>query len=102
ISKVIIHPAQVIYSVCIRNVGMPRLPFRHLLRTAMMEANIRDRVHDIFSIELKDNAKHTMRARVLRTDVEKHKIRVLALGLHAPLLGMKLEGGLFTVLSFIK
>ena len=54
ICQIIHYTSEIIYSVGIRNVSVPRLSFSHFLCTTMMESNIRNDVNDIFTIKLQN------------------------------------------------
>src|SRR5687768_9341372 len=67
----------------------------------MMESYVRNDIHYVFAVELQNKAQHSMRARMLRTDVEKHEVGVLALPDHAPFFGLELKSCLLDVNFFI-
>ena len=53
VGQVVQDPAQVIDTVGIRNKGMPRLPFSHFFRAAMVKANVRNNIDNILPVQLK-------------------------------------------------
>ena len=73
IGQVVHHAAQVIDAIGVWDVGVPGLALTHLFGAAMMEADLGNGVDDLFAIELHHNAQDTVRARMLRTHVEKMK-----------------------------
>src|SRR5690349_17512767 len=81
---------------------MPRLTFRHFLSTPMVKSDIRYRINNIFSIELKNDPKYAVCSRVLRTDIQEHEIRIFTLRLQSPFFGTELQRCLFAILFFIK
>ena len=52
VGQVVRHAAEVINPVRVRNKGMPRLPLGHLLRAAVVEADVRHGVDDHLAVEL--------------------------------------------------
>ena len=91
IGQVVHHAAQVIDAVGVGNVRVPRLALAHLFGAAMVEADLGDRVDDLFSVELQCDPQNAVRARVLRSDVEENEIRAVAFPAHAPFLGMEAQ-----------
>src|SRR6266404_1038078 len=86
IRQVVHHAAEIVDPVGVRDVAVPGLALAHLLGSAMVEADLWNRVDDLFAIELKSDAQDTMRARVLWPHVEENEIRAVAFAAHAPLL----------------
>ena len=75
IRQVVHHAAEIVDAVGVGDVGVPGLPLAHLLGAAVVEADVRHRVHDLLAVELQDDAQHAVRAGMLRADVEEHEIR---------------------------
>ncbi|MNJ02741.1 hypothetical protein D3C73_1628020 [compost metagenome] len=63
---------------------MPGLTFTHLFGATMVVADVRHAVDDLFAVKLKNNTECTVRRRVVRTEVEEHKVLVFGTTLHAP------------------
>src|SRR5215813_7660496 len=95
IGQVVHHSAEVIHAVGVGKVGVPRLALAHLFGPAMVIADVRHDVHYLFAAELEREAQHAMRARMLRPQIEEHKIRVLASTLKPPVFRAELQRRLF-------
>jgi hypothetical protein len=80
---------------------VPGLAFGHFFRAAVMESDIGNNVNDVLAIELQYQAQDTVCTRMLRSDIEKHKIRIIAVANHSPLFRLELQGSLFAVYFFI-
>ena len=52
VRQVVHNAAQVIYPVCIWDIGMPALPFTHLFSAPVVEADFRNRIHNVLAIKL--------------------------------------------------
>ena len=63
------------------------LPLAHFFGAAVMEADIRHSIDDLFAVQLQNHPQHAVRARMLRTDIKEHEILSVAAGLHAPIFG---------------
>ena len=101
IGHVVHHAAQIIDPVGIGDVGMPGLPLSHLFRAAVMETDLRHRIHDFLAVKLQDDAQHSMGSGMLRSDVEEEEILAVAAGPHAPVLGPEAHRLLFGFLLFV-
>ncbi len=77
---------------------MPALALGHFLGAAMVVADLRHAIEDFLAIELQDDAEGTVGRRVVRAEVEEHVVLVLAVALHAPVLGLEAQGFLLQVL----
>ena len=80
-------------TVGIRNVAVPGLALAHFLCAAVVITHVRHAVDDLFAIKLQDNTECTVRRRVVRAEVEEHKVLVFGTALHAPL--FRFEGQRF-------
>ena len=69
IRQVIVDPPEVINPVGVWNVGVPRLALGHFFGAAMMKTNIRYRIHNILTVQLKNYSENAVCARVLWSDV---------------------------------
>ena len=85
--------AEVLNTVGIRNVAVPGLALAHLLSAAVVVADIRNAVDDLFAIKLQNNTERTVRGGVVRAEVKEHKVLVFGPALHAPL--FRFEGQRF-------
>jgi hypothetical protein len=71
VGVLVAHHRHVIQAIHVTDRLVERLGFGELLGAAMEQANVRiGALHD-FAIHLEDEAKHTMRGRVLRTEVQR-------------------------------
>ena len=77
---------------------MPGLALAHLLRAAVMESNLGHGIDDLLAVELNHDPQDTVRARMLRTKVQKDEIAVVTAALHAPLFGAEAQQFLFGLL----
>src|SRR3546814_3336635 len=68
---------------------MPGLAFTHLLGTAMVVADVRHAVDDLFAVELQHDAERTMRGRMIGAEIEEHEVLVVGALLHAPIFGLE-------------
>ncbi len=98
IGQVVHHPAEVVDAVGVGDVAVPALALGHLLGAAMVVADLRHAIEDFLAIELQDDTEGTVGRRVVRAEVEEHVVLVLAVALHAPVLGLEAQGFLFQVL----
>jgi hypothetical protein len=57
----------------------------------MMKADFGHAIDDLFAVELKHNAQHAMRARMLWADIQEDNVAVPARACHAPFLGPEAE-----------
>src|SRR5271156_2770082 len=74
IREIVHHAAEIINAVGVRNVGVPRLALPHLFRAAMMKANLRYGIYNLFAIQLERYTQNAMRPRVLWTYIQKKKV----------------------------
>src|SRR5579884_3823917 len=102
IGEFVHHPAQVVNAVGVGYEFVPGLAFAHLLRAAVMEANLRDTIDNLFSIKLDNNTENTVCAGVLRADVQKDKVRTVLATLHAPVFGPEPQGFLLSFFLFVR
>src|SRR5690348_17582495 len=65
---------------------MPGLALSHLLGAAMVKSNLRHRIHDLFSVQLQNDAQNTVRARMLRPDIQEKNFATGPGAPHAPFL----------------
>ncbi len=82
--------AEVFDTVGVRDVAVPGLAFAHFLRAAVVVADVRHAVDDLFAIQLQNNTECAVSGRVVRAEVEEHKVLVFGAALHTPL--FRLEG----------
>ena len=68
---------------------------------AMDEAEMRLHIFYCFTIERYHQMEHAVGRRMLGTDIQEHKISILALLLHAPFFGFKPKRFLFAILFFV-
>ncbi len=80
---------EVFDTVGIGNVAMPGLALAHFFGAAVVIADIRHAVDDFFTVKLQDNTKRTVRRRVVRAEVEEHKVLVVSPALHPPVFRLK-------------
>ena len=66
-----------------------------------MKADLRHGVHDLLAVKLQSYAQHSVRAGMLRTDVQEHEIRPVAAWLHAPFFGPEAQRFLLGFLLFV-
>src|SRR3546814_8000860 len=64
---------------------MPGLALTHLLGTAMVVADVRHAVDDLFAVELQHDAERTMRGRMIAAEIEEHEVLVVGALLHDPI-----------------
>ena len=95
VREIVHHAAQVIDAVGVRNIGVPGLALAHLLGAAVMESDLGHGIDDLLAVELNHNAQDTVRARMLRAEVQKDEIAVVTAALHAPLFGAEAQHFLF-------
>src|SRR5262249_1738649 len=86
VGKVVHHAAELIHAVGVWNIAVPRLPLTHLFCAAMVEADFRYAVDNLFAIKLQHDSQHAMRPWMLRPHIEKQEIAILARTLETPLL----------------
>ena len=102
VREIVHHAAQIVHAVGVRNIGMPRLALAHLFGAAVMKAYLRYGIDNLFAIQLEDYAQNTMRAGVLRANIQKNEIGILVLSRHAPFFWAELQCFLFGVLRFVR
>src|SRR5512133_2109338 len=68
------HTCQIINTIGIRYIGMPRLSLTHFFSTPVMKSYIGYNFYNIFTVELKYQPQQAMRARMLWSDIQKHEI----------------------------
>src|SRR4029453_7532635 len=91
VGQVVHHTAEVVHTIGVGYVGVPGLALAHFFRAAMMKADLRNRIDDLFAIELHHNAQGAVGAGMLGTDVEENEIRTVAFTAHAPFLWTEAE-----------
>ncbi len=77
---------------------MPSLAFTHLFGTTMVITNVRYTVLNLFTIQLQDDTECTMRRRVVRTQVQEHKVFIGIAAFQPPVFWYKTQMLLFIVL----
>src|SRR5690606_5019223 len=80
---------------------MPGLTFPHFFRAPVVKPDLRNRIDNLFPIQLQDYPEHPVGAGMWWSKVEKKEIGILRLGLPPPFGGVKLKRFLFRVLLFI-
>src|SRR3546814_19671856 len=85
----------------VRNVRMPGLALTHLLGTAMVVADVRHAVDDLFAVELQHDAERTMRGRMIGAEIEEHEVLVVGALLHAPIFGLEQQRFLIEILAHL-
>ena len=95
VGEIVHHAAQVIHAIGVRNIGMPGLALTHLFGAAVMESDLGHRIDDLLAVELNHDPQDTVRARMLRPEVQKDEIAVVTAALHAPLFRAEAQQLLF-------
>src|SRR5262249_15862511 len=85
-----------------RDIAVPGLSLSHLLGAAMVEPDLGNRIDNLLAVKLDRDAQHSVRAGMLRTDVEKQEIFAIAFSAHAPFLRAEPERLLLGILLFLK
>ena len=80
---------------------MPALALGDLFLAPVMIADIEDGVHDLFAVELQDDAQNAVGPGVVRTQVEEHEVPAVPRRGKTPLLGPEPHGVLLFDLSFV-
>ena len=101
IRHVVHYAAEIIDPIGVGDVGVPGLPLAHLFGASVMKADLRHGVYDLFAVQLQSYAQYSVRARMLRTDVQEHEIRPVAARLHAPIFGPKAQRFLLRFLLLV-
>ena len=91
IREVIHHSSQVIYAIRVRNKGMPRLTLGHFFGAPVVITDIWHRINNDFPIKLQGDTKCTVHARVVRPQIEEHKLASLRLLFHPPFFWFKFQ-----------
>ncbi len=65
VGQVVHHTAQVVDAVGVGDVGVPGLAFAHLFGAPVVVADVGHGVHDLFAVQLQDDAKHAVGAGVV-------------------------------------
>jgi len=102
VRQVVHHAAEVIDAIGVGDEGVPRLTLAHLFRAAVVKADVGHHIHDLLAIELEDEPQHAMRTGVLRSDIEKHELAVLALARQPPVLGLEVHRLLLGILLLVR
>ena len=101
VGEIVHDPAQVVDAVRVGDEGVPGLPLPHLLRAAVMEADLGQAVDDLLAVELQDDADDAVGAGMLGPDVEEHEVGALVGALHPPVLGPETQRLLLPVLALV-
>ncbi len=83
VSEIVLHPGKIIDSIRVGDVLVIVLAFGDFFGTAVMVAEIDVHILNLFAVELGDQAQNSVSSRVMRTEVEHHRLVVDALHLLA-------------------